>query len=30
MRQVLLAASLGLIGTLLGTPVAIRLLVRRG
>src|SRR3954447_9877288 len=30
MRQVLLAASLGLIVTLFGTPVAIRLLVRRG
>ena len=30
MRQVLLAASLGLIVTLFGTPVAIRVLVRRG
>jgi phospho-N-acetylmuramoyl-pentapeptide-transferase len=30
MRQVLLAASLGLIVTLFGTPVAIRLLIRRG
>ncbi len=30
MRQVLLAASVGLIVTLFGTPVAIRLLVRRG
>ena len=30
MRQVLLAASFGLIVTLFGTPVAIRLLVRRG
>ncbi len=29
-RQVLLAASFGLIVTLFGTPVAIRLLVRRG
>jgi phospho-N-acetylmuramoyl-pentapeptide-transferase len=30
MRQVLLAASFGLVITLFGTPVAIRLLVRRG
>ncbi|MDQ1664275.1 MAG: phospho-N-acetylmuramoyl-pentapeptide-transferase, partial [Actinomycetota bacterium] len=30
MRQVLLAASFGLIITLFGTPVAIKLLVRRG
>src|SRR3954447_8284950 len=30
MRQVLLAASLGLIVTLFGTPLAIRMLVRRG
>ena len=30
MRQVLLAASIGLLITLFGTPVAIRLLVRRG
>ena len=30
MRQVLVAASLGLVLTLFGTPVAIRLLVRRG
>ena len=30
MRQVLLAASIGLIVSLFGTPVAIRLLVRQG
>ncbi len=30
MRQVLLAASIGLIFSLFGTPVAIRLLVRQG
>ena len=30
MRQVLLAASFGLIVALFGTPLAIRLLVRRG